>query len=466
MEAQNMNIISAYAVPHPPLIIPEVGRGQEHNIQATVDAYEKIGQQVAEEQPDVLVVISPHSVSYADYIHISPGSQAQGDFGGFEAPQVMVRTLYDQDFANQLCAQAEYREIPAGFLGEKDPALDHGTMIPLYFIQKYAGHIPIVRISISGLSHQIHYQLGQCICQTAAASQKKTVILASGDLSHKLREDGPYGFAMDGLLFDEKICDIFSKGDFSALLGMEPAFCQAAAECGHRAFLIMAGALDGWTVKSELFSYQGPFGVGYAVASFHPESPSEERKFLEGYIREKERKLQERKSQEDEWVRLARAALEYYIQEGERLPMPEGLPAELYREQAGAFVCLKIDGNLRGCIGTILPTQSCVGEEIIENAIGAAVHDHRFEPVTLQELPLLTYSVDILGKPEPIQSIDQLDIRRYGVIVESGLKRGLLLPDLAGVDTPQEQVHIALEKAGISPYVDYRMERFEVVRHE
>ncbi len=460
-----MNIISAYAVPHPPLIIPEVGNGQEQNIQATADAYERVARQVAEEKPDVLVVISPHSVSYADYLHISPGSQAQGDFGEFGAFQTGIWTAYDQDFANQLCAQAEYRGIPAGFQGEADSALDHGAMIPLYFIQKYAGRIPIVRISISGLSYQLHYQLGQCICQASITSGKRTVILASGDLSHKLREDGPYGFAMDGLLFDEKMCNIFSTGDFLSLLGIEEEFCISAAECGHRAFVIMAGALDGWEVEPELLSYQGPFGVGYAVAAFHPTVPSEKRKFLERHIREKERKLLERKEREDAYVRLARNALERYILQEERLPLPEELPSELYEEQAGAFVCLKIDGRLRGCIGTIMPTQKCIGEEIIENAISAAVRDHRFSPVTPQELPFLTYSVDILGEPEPIQSIDQLDIKRYGVIVQSGLKRGLLLPNLAGVDTPQEQVHIALEKAGISPYVDYTMQRFEVVRH-
>ena len=110
-------------------------------------------------------------------------------------------------------------------------------------------------------------------------------------------------------------------------------------------------------------------------------------------------------------------------------------------------------------------TQDCVGEEIIENAISAAVRDRRFSPVTPEELPLLTYSVDILGEPEHIESMDQLDVKRYGVIVQSGLKRGLLLPDLAGVDTPQDQVHIALQKAGIPSHVNYTMERFEVIRH-
>lgn len=460
-----MSIIGAFAVPHPPLIIPEVGRGQEQQIQATVDAYEDVGRQVAEGKPDTLVVVSPHSIMYADYLHISPGAQARGDFGDFGASQVVVQAVYDQDLAKQISAQAESQGIPAGFLGEKDPALDHGTMIPLYFIQKYAGAIPIVRVSISGLPFQAHYQLGQCISQAALASGRKVSIIASGDLSHKLKEDGPYGLSPDGPLFDKKICKIFSEGDFYSLLGMDEEFCESAAECGHRSFLVMAGAFDGWMVDSRLLSYQGPFGVGYAIASFLPVSQSEERKFLDRYIREKERKRLERKEREDAYVRLARQSLEHYILNGDRLALPEGLPGELYRERAGAFVSLKIDGRLRGCIGTILPTQACIGEEIMENAVSAAVHDHRFSPVTPEELPLLSYSVDILGEPEPIQSEDQLDVKRYGVIVQSGLKRGLLLPDLAGVDTPQEQVDIALKKAGISPYANYKMERFEVVRH-
>ncbi len=460
-----MKITSAYAVPHPPLIIPEVGRRQTRDIRATKESYEEVGGRIAEERPDTLVVISPHSVMYADHLHISPGIQARGDLGVFGVPQVSIETPYDQIFANQLYAQAEYRGIPAGFLGEVDPALDHGTMIPLYFIQKYTGPIPIVRVSVSGLSYEMHYRFGQCISQAALVTGKRTAIIASGDLSHKLREDGPYGFSMDGLLFDEKICRIFEQGDFYDLLDMDPVLCESAAECGHRPFLVMAGAFDGWEVDARLFSYQGPFGVGYAVAGFWPVKESEERKFLERYIREKERGRLEKREKEGAYVRLAREALEHHVLTGERISLPEGLPQELYGEQAGAFVSLKIDGTLRGCIGTIMPTQSCVGEEIIENAISAAVRDHRFTPVTPEELPLLTYSVDILGEPEPIQSMDQLDVKRYGVIVQSGLKRGLLLPDLAGVDTPQEQVHIALEKAGIPSHIDYTMERFEVIRH-
>ena len=127
---------------------------------------------------------------------------------------------------------------------------------------------------------------------------------------------------------------------------------------------------------------------------------------------------------------------------------------------------LKKSGLLRGCIGTISPVESCIADEIIRNAISSGTQDPRFPPVEEDELNSLVYSVDVLSEPEPISSMDQLDIKRYGVIVTNGKRRGLLLPNLDGVDTPKQQIDIALQKAGISIHETYSMERFEVVRHK
>lgn len=163
-------------------------------------------------------------------------------------------------------------------------------------------------------------------------------------------------------------------------------------------------------------------------------------------------------------VRLARATIEAYIRDGRVIEPPKPLSAEM-QPRRGTFVSLHIGKNLRGCIGTIEPTRRNVAEEIISNAISAATRDPRFNPVTVAELPSLDISVDVLTDPEPIATIDQLDPRVYGVIVESGQHRGLLLPDLDGVDTAQKQVSIALQKAWIDPRSSYRMYRFEVVRY-
>lgn len=161
---------------------------------------------------------------------------------------------------------------------------------------------------------------------------------------------------------------------------------------------------------------------------------------------------------------LARAAVEEYIRFGRTMSPPTPIQPDL-ETRTGAFVSLKVRGHLRGCIGTIQPTQPNLAEEIIQNAIGAAVRDPRFEPVTSDDLDDLHYSVDVLSDPEAILDFTELDPKRYGVIVESGLKRGLLLPDLDGVDTVEEQVGIAMRKGGIYPGEPISLYRFEVKRH-
>ena len=135
-------------------------------------------------------------------------------------------------------------------------------------------------------------------------------------------------------------------------------------------------------------------------------------------------------------------------------------------QRAGAFVSVHKYGRLRGCIGTILPACRNVAEEIISNAVSASVRDPRFEPITADELKYLDINVDVLGEPEKISSKDQLDVKRYGVIVTRGAKRGLLLPDLEGVDTVDQQISIAKRKAGIPEDAAVQLERFEVVRHK
>lgn len=142
------------------------------------------------------------------------------------------------------------------------------------------------------------------------------------------------------------------------------------------------------------------------------------------------------------------------------------LPPEMLHQQAGAFVSIHEHGRLRGCIGTIAPVTESLAQEIIDNAVSAATRDPRFNPITPDELEWLEISVDVLGEPEQISSRDELDVKRYGVIVTSGSRRGLLLPDLDGVDTVDQQVDIAMRKGGISPRDMYRLERFEVIRHE
>ena len=171
------------------------------------------------------------------------------------------------------------------------------------------------------------------------------------------------------------------------------------------------------------------------------------------------------KEQEDAYVKLARMSMEEYVHTGRVLHAPDHLPEEMYNTRAGVFVSIKKQGALRGCIGTIQAAYSSIAEEIIYNAISASTRDPRFPVVKAEELEKLTISVDVLGDMEQIDSLDKLDVKRYGVVVTKGRRRGLLLPNLEGVNTIEEQVAIAKQKAGIGDLEEVQLERFEVVRH-
>ena len=460
-----MSITASYMVPHPPMIVPQIGRGSEQQIRETVRAYETVAAQIAEIRPETIIITSPHAQLYADYFHISPGKQAAGDFGRFRAPEVSFRETYDTELVNKICAVAGRTGFPAGTRGERDPHLDHGTMVPLYFVEKYYRDFMLVRIGLSGLSLAEHYAFGQILQQAVEETGRKAVLIASGDLSHKLQSYGPYGFAEEGPVYDARIMDAAGRGAFGEMLEFDDTFCDKAAECGHRSFVIMAGALDGMAVEAKVYSHEDVTGVGYGICSFRPTGPDGNRKFLDLYRAALEEKLRQRRAAEDPFVRLARETVERYVTEREIPDVPDWATEEMKQRRAGVFVSIHEDGRLRGCIGTFLPTRENIAREIISNAVSASTRDPRFDPIRPDELKWLEINVDVLSAPEPVESKAELDVKKYGVIVSSGSRRGLLLPDLEGVDTVDEQVEIAMRKGGISPKDRISLQRFEVVRH-
>ncbi len=163
-------------------------------------------------------------------------------------------------------------------------------------------------------------------------------------------------------------------------------------------------------------------------------------------------------------VDLAKRTIDAFIKEGKRISPPKPLPDE-FKEAAGVFVSIHKNNELRGCIGTFLPTRSNIAEEIISNAIEASTRDPRFSPIREDEINALEISVDVLSKPEPISSMSELDAKKYGIIISSSGRRGLLLPDLEGVDTPQQQIAICRRKAWIGDDEPIEIERFEVRRY-
>ena len=274
-----MTIISAYAAPHPPIILPEVGKGQEKEIQATIDGFREAARRFNEDQADTVVIISPHAAMYSDYFSISPGTGAGGDMSRFGAKGPRTVVEYDSEFARSLGAAASGKGIAAGFAGERDSTLDHGCVVPLRFFQETWDRFRAVRIGISGFPTAAHYELGRLIARVSAELNRRTVIIASGDLSHRLKSDGPYGYAPEGPEFDRQVMACLGAGDFLALTRVPEKLREAAGECGWRAFVMMAGAFDGREVEAEKLSYEGPFGVGYGVCAFKGGNFDESRSF-------------------------------------------------------------------------------------------------------------------------------------------------------------------------------------------
>lgn len=439
----------AYLAPHPPLLIPGIGSGGE--IPDTRGAYERLASEIREVSPDTVIIISPHSILYSDYIHIAPGTEASGDFAAFRAKHIKFSVNYDAELAYLIGEFAEGRGIPAGPQGAKQPELDHGVMVPLYFLKCKR----IVRISLSGLSLNEHYRFGMCISEAARALSRKIAVVASGDMSHKLKADGPYGFVPEGPEHDAFVCECVRSGAFLKLMSIDERLSERAAECGLRSLVMALGALDGTNVTSRVLSYEGPYGVGYLTAAFTGDGtapsllPQLSGENLSG----------------DAFAMLARQNVEHYVKTGRMIALPEDLPGELLTRRAGVFVSIKKDGQLRGCIGTIAPTREHIAAEILQMSVSAACRDPRFNPIEPSELAYLSYSVDVLSPAEPASGLEALDVLRYGVIVSRGHRRGLLLPNLEGIDTVDKQIGIALQKAGIRPSEPYALERFEVVRH-
>jgi MEMO1 family protein len=458
-----------YIMPHPPIAIPEVGGGEEKKISETLKACGQVAQKVADIRPDSIILVTPHGPVFSDAIAISLGDRIGGSLTKFGAPQVLMDININKELSNKIVEKSSERNIMTAPIDESfvkeyevEYFLDHGAMVPLYFINQLYSNYNIVHITYGMLSKIQLYQFGMAIKEAVEESSSRAVFIASGDLSHRLSHEGPYGFNSHGPKFDNQLLEILKEGSVDKIFNMDCSLIEGAGECGLRSIYIMLGAMEGNEIKGNLLSYQDTFGVGYGVMDF--ELIHTGKSNFNILMENKKRRQQDRLKNEDFYVRLARESLTHYLLEGEYIKPPDYVTAEMLNQKRGVFVSLKKDGQLRGCIGTFLPSTESVAQEIIRNAVEAGEHDPRFFPVDEDELEDIDFSVDVLTEPVHASS-EELDPKQYGVIVKSRKRSGLLLPDLEGVDTVEQQLDIVLQKAGISPWEEYSIEKFEVIRH-
>ena len=431
-----MPIIGAFMVPHPPLAVYEVGGLRTNDIKTTIDNYNKIAKEISKLKPDTIVISSPHAPLYRDAFYILNDSSVKGDLSRFGASNISFNEKVDIEFKDTLIELAESKNIP---IAKESVPLDHGTMVPLYFIEKYIKDFNIVLIGLSDISQESNYEMGTLVKEVTDKLNRRVVYIASGDLSHKLQEYGPYGFDEMGPVYDEKVMDVMKNARFHELLTFDKELLDRASECGHRSFIMMSGALKDTKVTPKYYSHEDITGVGYGICSYYPI---------------------------DKYIELARLTIDEYIRNNKIYDINNVEDEELLNKKEAVFVSIHKNGDLRGCIGTVVPTKNSVAEEIISNAISASTRDPRFPRVRIDELSSLEINVDELSESVIVKSLAELDPKKYGVIVTSGYKRGLLLPDLEGVDTVEEQLSIAKRKGDITDNDDITIEKFTVIRHK
>lgn len=465
-----MSLLKGYIVPHPPLLV--MGSEQEkQKLEDTLAAYHLVKEEIRTSGAELVVLITPHGPLFVDGLCVYDKARISGNFSKFGHKEITASWDNDNSFIEALQEKTMTHGIPFVKLDAKiieafdlSSDLDHGAMVPLCLLGDALDDKKIVVINYGLLAVDTLYQFGQLLTNTLEDQNKKGVIVASGDLSHYLSKDGPYGLREEGVTFDKLYVEAFEEGNWQQLLFVDKDLLNQAGECGKRSIEILMGALDHYDYVTKKYAYEAPYGVGYLVGAIDPIQKTNQTR-LDDVLAIQKNRLSKRIESESDVVKLARSAIKLYLEEGKRYRSIEALTIEESGNRHGVFVSLKDAGGLRGCMGSTGGIAPTIEEEIVDMAIKAATRDPRFEAVTLEELERLTISVDILSRSEQVLDVNELDPKIYGVLVKSNHKHGLLLPDLEGIDTVESQIKIVLNKAGINPNEeDYSLYKFTVKR--
>lgn len=429
-------LCAAYIVPYSPLLLPMIHDEVQDQLQKTLSGYHQAAKEISEYHPDTIVIISTKAFGYKDYIHIAPGDAASGSFAKYEHSEYALAVEYDTVLVNQICSLAKHNHIPAGKRGEHSPELDTGTMVPLFFINQYMSSYRVVRISTSEVDFEQLDRLGQCISAAAEDIDRKIVIIVSGELSKRLSEESPYGYHKDAAVFDQFILCSLKDNDPKAWDNINPDLVKASGQTILGALQMLKGAVSDTLFRTTPISYEAPFGIGWLVASFH-------NKDLNIYRD------------------LARSAMLHYWKYGKGMTKIDASDQGLKR-RGGVIVSLYLYGDLYAYAGTIHPTYPTIAQEIVHNAQIAGFHNSQKPPLTKEQLMRCEIKIHILSEYEPIFFIEDLNVKYDGLIVTSNQKQGLVFPSTAGIQTPAQQLALALKKGNIDADEYFTMERFQL----
>ncbi len=268
-----MTLVGCFAMPHPPIVIPEVGGAEVAHVDATLQSMRALGEKAALLDPETIVLLSPHSPLARYQMGVSQAATFRGSLAYFRAPQVRLQAAGDQQLAQALMEETAAHGIPVTATASPGEIvdLDHGVMVPLHFLAAGLKRpFKLVSLSFSYLDLEEHVRFGDAIGRALTTSPTRTLYVASSDLSHRLLRGAPNGFDPRGAEFDRAVAETFAAGDWEALLTIDPGIVEAAGECGYRSLAVLSGIVQavertGIRTRNRLLSYEGPFGVGYLV---------------------------------------------------------------------------------------------------------------------------------------------------------------------------------------------------------
>lgn len=459
MRKQSFGVIA----PHPPIMVEQVGGDRSAVTTASSAAMLRASAALRRYDPETIVVMSPHAPSSIRHFLADDAPEFEGSLAEFGDTRIAT-FAGDPELARAIVDALSAAGHPAATRSELDGRragwLDHGTLVPLSFLDP-KGSRRLVVVSLSSQPYGEHRAVGEAVAAAAEKLGRRAAFVASGDLSHRLIPDAPAGFSPQARRLDATIVGLVEQGRFLSLPDIDPELIEQGGECGLRSLIAMGGYCCDDPAPTRILAYEGPWGVGYLTALVGREALE-----IDDALQASERGSKGGSAGDDESgiVRLARDTIAARLGASGVSPDQPDLTDYAYPARAGVFVSLHLGGALRGCIGTISATHESLTDEVRENALQAAFSDPRFPPLTREELAVLEISVDVLHKPEPCTLTD-LDPAEYGVIVTSGARRGLLLPNLEGIDDAETQVAIAKQKAGISADEEIGLQRFRVERY-
>lgn len=440
----NAGVEIAVLMPHAPILVPAVAGEREDQVRRSVRAMREVTARVVRRAPESVVVVSPHSPRRRREFGVWVEERHHGSMAGFRAPEVSFDLPNDRDMLAALEQSAAGEGIGLWPIGEE--VLDHGASVPLWFLWEAGWRGPTTVLSLNYPGNGGLGELGRAIANAARRTSRKVALIASGDMSHRLQPGAPGGFHPEAKRFDETFIRMVGEGRADRLLDFDPALQELAGEDALDSTRVALAAVDHDMSGCRVLDYQGPFGVGYGVAVLHDAGDAAAGNPLS-------------------LPRLARLSVEAALLGNAAVcPAPD---SDFLRRAMPVFVTIHTtDGGLRGCVGSLAAHYDNVAAETWANARAAAFRDSRFPPVRAEELGGLVFEVSVLHSFEEADATE-IDPRVHGVLVSTADgRRGVLLPDIEGIDTAERQIEIARRKGDIGEFEKVRLQRFTVDKFE